>query len=391
MKILHLIDYFQPKLGYQETFLAHEHQQSGHEVTVVTSDRYFPFPHYDSIYKELLGKRIVGKGIFIEEKIKTVRLKSIEIPFTNIIFLINLKKTLEEIQPDYVLCHGVYSPLAYFTAKLKKSLGFILVYDTHASYFNTDFNSNIFKKIYHYLFQKYYVPQIIECSDKMIAIGEQERDFICQDLKLSESMVPIIRLGVDTRRFVFKLKDRKEMRRKLEIKNNEIVIVYTGKITENKKLHLVFKAVEKLQKKEVKILIIGSGKKSYIDSLKFMAPKNKIIWSNFIENKKLPFFYCAADIAVWPGDPSIAMLEAMSCGLPLILKSDKETAYLDESSGIVRFQENNLASFIKALTVLIDNKKLYQELSRNAQNYIKRELSWKRIAEEFLVYNKKSC
>lgn len=42
MKIVHVIDYFQPRLGYQETFLAKEHPKLGHEVYVVTSDRYNP-------------------------------------------------------------------------------------------------------------------------------------------------------------------------------------------------------------------------------------------------------------------------------------------------------------------------------------------------------------
>ena len=53
MKIVHLVDYFQPKVGYQEYFLALEHQKLGHDIRVITSDYYFPFVNYDhggSIY-----------------------------------------------------------------------------------------------------------------------------------------------------------------------------------------------------------------------------------------------------------------------------------------------------------------------------------------------------
>jgi hypothetical protein len=42
MKIVHIVDYFQPVLGYQEAFLAKEHAKLGHEVFVITSDRYAP-------------------------------------------------------------------------------------------------------------------------------------------------------------------------------------------------------------------------------------------------------------------------------------------------------------------------------------------------------------
>ena len=87
MKIVHLIDYFQPSIGYQETFLARHQQKSGHDVLVVTSDRYLNFPGYDTFYSRLLGKRFVGAGIRTESGIKTIRLTSWEIPGSPVIFL----------------------------------------------------------------------------------------------------------------------------------------------------------------------------------------------------------------------------------------------------------------------------------------------------------------
>ena len=42
MKIIHVVDYFQPILGYQEVFLAKEQAKLGHDVVVITSDRYAP-------------------------------------------------------------------------------------------------------------------------------------------------------------------------------------------------------------------------------------------------------------------------------------------------------------------------------------------------------------
>jgi hypothetical protein len=52
MKIIHVIDYFQPQLGYQETFLAKEQAKQGHEVYVLTSDRYNPI-----VYKGNAAKK----------------------------------------------------------------------------------------------------------------------------------------------------------------------------------------------------------------------------------------------------------------------------------------------------------------------------------------------
>ena len=62
MKIVHLCSYIQPKLGYQEYYLAKEHAKMGHEVIVISSDRYYPFPDYNNTIKKILGNRFVGES-----------------------------------------------------------------------------------------------------------------------------------------------------------------------------------------------------------------------------------------------------------------------------------------------------------------------------------------
>ena len=62
MKILHIINYFQPQLGYQEYFLAKEQVKMGHKVYVVTSNLYFPFPNYEQTFQNILGPRKFNPG-----------------------------------------------------------------------------------------------------------------------------------------------------------------------------------------------------------------------------------------------------------------------------------------------------------------------------------------
>ena len=81
MKIIHIIDYFQPRLGYQEVFLAREHARLGHDVYVVTSDRYNPTVYSGNAAETVMGKRIAGSGFSDEEGIRVWRLKTLfEIP-----------------------------------------------------------------------------------------------------------------------------------------------------------------------------------------------------------------------------------------------------------------------------------------------------------------------
>ena len=63
MKIIQIINYFQHQIGYQEYFLAKEQAEAGHNVTIISSDRYFPFPDYESTVKSILGNRYIGDKV----------------------------------------------------------------------------------------------------------------------------------------------------------------------------------------------------------------------------------------------------------------------------------------------------------------------------------------
>lgn len=384
MRIVHLIDYYQPRVGYQEYFLAREHARLGLETYVVTSDRYFPFPNYDNTYRKLLGPRFAGYGEENSEGINIIRLKSAELPGTNLILLKHLKKTLHKIKPDLVLCHGIYSFTSFLISKYKKTNSFNLVFDNHAAAFNTDFNKSLPARFYHFLFKTFFAHSIINNADKIFAIGEAERDFICHDLGLPEKKIPIIRLGVDTALFRYSARIRKEIRSKYKIKDSSKVIIFTGKISPNKKVYFLAEALERISKGSLVLLLIGGGPDDYLNKIKKITDKTRLIHLAFIDNNKLPGFYSAADLAVWPGDSSIAILEAMSCRLPLILPVWQGTEFLDKSEGIIRFNRNSAFDLLHKIKYLTYNRDLSRKSGYLNQQYVRKYLDWKKIAREIL-------
>ena len=137
MKIVHLVDYFMPQMGYQEFYLAREHKRLGHKVWVVTSDRYYPFVDFDNTAGSILGKRIVGVGQRQERGISVIRLPILfEHQPSALVFIKNLGKTLKMISPDVVFCDGLFSFNAILAAWHQKSLGYRLVYDNHKTWTN---------------------------------------------------------------------------------------------------------------------------------------------------------------------------------------------------------------------------------------------------------------
>ena len=57
LRIVHVADYVMPSMGYQELALAKWNARHGHQVHLVTSDRYTPVPHYKRTWETFLGPR----------------------------------------------------------------------------------------------------------------------------------------------------------------------------------------------------------------------------------------------------------------------------------------------------------------------------------------------
>ncbi|OGF99484.1 hypothetical protein A2Y99_01275 [Candidatus Gottesmanbacteria bacterium RBG_13_37_7] len=385
MKIVHLIDYFQPKIGYQETFLSRGHQKLGYNVSVVTSNYYYPFPDYENTYGKVLGDRKLTPGQKIEEGINIVRLSSFEITGTPLIFLSGLENIFKHELPDLVICHGVFSLTSFRIAGIKKKYGFKLIYDTHAAHFNTDFSSTFSKRFYISLFRKFAVAKILKARDSVFAIGEDERDLLCEEFGLDKSAVPIIRLGVDTSLFKYSLNKRKETRKKLGIKDKEILIISTGKISSNKDIHILVEAINRLKDEKIKILLIGGGDKGYIDDLKVKTwNRNSLIIIPFMENRFLSGYYSASDLAVWSGDSTIAIQEALATGLSVILPKYYGNMFLDDSKGVIRFKRGDTSDLSEKIRNLAYNKALRKKCGRKGKFFTQSNLSWEKISHKVL-------
>lgn len=385
MKIIHLIDYFQPKIGYQETFLARHHARLGHTVSVITSDRYFPFANYDQVQKKVLGERVVGAGIQQEEGITVVRLPAVEILGSPLVHLRGLKQALQTIHPNIVFCHGVYSLTSVAVARLKQRQSFRLVYDTHAAAFNTDFSASLSRRLYHRLYQLWGMPLIKRAADALFAIGEEEQYFICSDFHIPASTVPIIRLGVETDAFVQNKKTGAAIRRQLGLSSRDVVCVHAGKLLPAKDIHVLLAAAQRVHVPQLVVLLIGAAPSgAYEAQLQRASRGVRVLRLPYVANAALPDYFSAADIAVWPGDPSITMIEALSCSLPLIVPTRRATDYLADSGAVIRFPRGDVNALSEKITHLLYNKPIRSGMAIAARTFCQKHVAWSEIARQTL-------
>ena len=127
MRIIHISDHFQPWMGYQETYLAKEQTRMGHDLLVITANRYGRRPG------AILGTREASAGFSEEDGIKVLRLPILfELP-TNWAYpwLRNLIGAVQDFSPDIIHCHGVLTFSNIRIALGKKKMGYVLVVDNH--------------------------------------------------------------------------------------------------------------------------------------------------------------------------------------------------------------------------------------------------------------------
>ena len=199
--------------------------------------------------------------------------------------------------------------------------------------------------------------------------------------------VEMIPLGTDITIFKKNEQLRTSYRNKLGIKNDEILIVYTGKMYENKKVHLIFEALndKNVSNEKIVILLVGDVVETYKTKLDDAVnkSKNRVIIKKSVSVEQLPAVYNAADISVWPDHTTNSTIDASACGCAIIC-SHFMPERVKYKNGIM-IDGGNLLSLKDALAQLINNKKLRNEMGMQGEKYVKTELSWNALAKKFIA------
>ena len=133
MNILHVADYVMPEMGYQEFILPKWNAKHGHEVHIITSDRYTPVPDYENTWQHILGPRHIGESTETIENVLIHRLP-VKLEFKRRIWLSGLFMKIKQIDPDIIFCHGTSSPLAFALVNISKKLRIPLIMDNHMAF-----------------------------------------------------------------------------------------------------------------------------------------------------------------------------------------------------------------------------------------------------------------
>jgi len=243
-----------------------------------------------------------------------------------------------------------------------------------------------------YPFFKHTFSKIIQRNaEAFVAVGDASKVFMNKVYGIPTNNIKVIYMGADVNIFKFDSHSRSQIRNSYGISDDETLFIYTGKIIPLKKIHFLVEVAELLSMYKVRFLIIGSGVSLYIDnlkrSIKLKNLNDKFIWHDSVHNNELPKFYSAADAAIWPADASISMLEALSCGLPVIMSDSPNINEKIPYGEQLTYREGNLRELAVLMKEIISSD--HTEDTRKAyQSNIQERISWENIAAEFTVLAK---
>lgn len=383
MKIVHLIDYFQPALGYQEFFLAREQQRLGHDVTVVTSDRFAPFPKYETTIRPIIGTRQRAAGRFRERDVSVIRLP-VNIEVHSRCWMRGVGATLAELQPDVVHAHNVMKFTTVQAIRAKKRLGFRLIVDDHQH--PVDVNRSLMGRLAFGAFRTCVAATFSDRIDAVVAVTREIGDVMQTVYGFHSNRIRVIELGVDTNLFKFDAAARQELRAAWHCSEDQFLVIYTGKVVPQKGVHWLIEALARCAK-HIRVVVLGNAQPDYAETIAATAERlgvsNRLTFHPGVPQDELPRFYSACDAACWPRGVSIATLEAAACMLPLVIANGTVDERIAAGNGFA-YPEGDVGALAYCLQQLADDPRAARDRGRVGAALARSQHSWAAINRQFL-------
>jgi glycosyltransferase involved in cell wall biosynthesis len=380
MRIVHWDEMFHPAFGYQINVLTKYQAMQGHEVIILTGEH----PEEHPTFKGLNDGDVPSMDSEFERKynVKIIRIPIFGVISGNVIYKPGYIKEIKELNPDVIMCHTNDTLSAITIAKARKSINKPIVFDNHMLAMAS-------VNPLHRLFATYFRNRITPLIKKnnWTVIRTQDDPYIIEEFGVPVEQAPFISFGSDLTIFHPDEHAREKFRIDNKIKNDDFVVVYTGKLGEAKGGKLLAEVCSfKYSKDNIVFVIVGTARSEYEREVEQMLSNspNRIIRFNSQNYTDLPQFYQMADLFLCPKQCSLSFYDAQACGLPAVVEDNNVNVERVSHNNGFYFQSGNAKAMRDEIDkCLVMEGITYQNMKNCAASFVKTEYGYDKIAEKY--------
>ena len=251
------------------------------------------------------------------------------------------------------------------------------------------------------------IKEIVSVSaDYFIAVTERAREALILE-GVSDELIDVIPMGIDLIKFRPDCFAGKEYRNKLGFKEDELVVLYVGRMVWEKGIYDFINSAanifmdRNMANIPVRFLMIGSGPEmsNVKNRVASWGLSDRISFLESVSYDEMPHIHNLADIFVLPSIPTrtwqeqfgLVLIESMACGKPVIASLTGSISEVISDCGIL-VQPNDPLSLSGAVKKLLLDRELRESLGRAAINRVNRNYDSNNIAQRIgAVFEKVSA
>lgn len=232
-------------------------------------------------------------------------------------------------------------------------------------------------------FSNQYIDYMRKYITGVICVSTKNRDESVQAGLTTINKCKVIPNAVNSS--LFKVINREKCRKSLGIKTEDFVISYVGWFDERKGIKRVEQALNGINNDIIHSIFIGSGN---------LEPTvANIVFKGKLQHNEIPFYLNASDVFVLPTLKEgccNAIVEAMSCGLPIISSNLSFNWDVLDSSNSIMVDPTNIKDIRDAILVLKRNKEKREVLKKGALSKAKK-LTIENRAKDIIQFIQENC
>ena len=287
----------------------------------------------------------------------------------------SFKTFLETVKSnDLIHVHGHPYLSSFLAAKIAKRYSKPLVLTQHNTFIEYNNIWDTAERVNDLAIGK----QVLNEANKIIVVSDATKKYVLS-LGANPEKVEVLHNGVDLNRFKPLSEVKYQMRKKLGISKDANVVLTVRRIVYKNGIDTLLESAEIAVKRNPKLVFVVVGKGPDSEEVKEkigqLRMQNNFKLTGFVSDEDLPLYYNIADLFALPSKSGeglpLVVLEAMSCGLPVIATNVGGTSEVMSkdygklvppnspdslAEALVEFSRKDVAALKKDLRAMMEEK-----------------------------------